>query len=164
MYFQVQSRCGIHAINNILGQPAAVTVQMAMGVAERLAEEEANFLGTKVPLNMLASKGGNELDVRVVFGILEDLGYTPEFVDNFGRSMRLASSAIYTGSAFVLNVDGHYVSYVLRNGTWWYHDSQHPSAVATCHAALLAHLSCGALSYGRNGKHGRRVIYFIKNL
>lgn len=61
---QVQSRCGLHAINNAmgspskcclnftfirgptdLGQPASVTVDMAATTAQRLRAEEASFLG-----------------------------------------------------------------------------------------------------------------------
>ena len=61
---QVQSRCGLHAINNAigspskccmnftftrgpadLGQPASVTVDMAATAAQRLRAEEASFLG-----------------------------------------------------------------------------------------------------------------------
>jgi len=50
--------------------------------------------------------------------LLQKRGYDPEYTRDFGRSMRLASSARHHGSVFIINWGSHYTAFVLRHGTW----------------------------------------------
>ena len=71
---QVDNRCGIHAINNALGDPLAVTAGDADRVAKVLEKKEAEFLQIKGWSPTLASPGGNFLDVVVVMELIRCLG------------------------------------------------------------------------------------------
>ena len=162
---QQESRCGIHVINNALGAPFQVTVQDAMRMSKILEKKEAEFLKMKEPMptRSFVQPGGNELDVSVVYGLLQSMGYNPEFTLGFSRSLRLSSTAVHDGSTFIINTNNHYVCFVLRKGVWWLHDSLKAHAEVTTHANLLLTLASDGVAHGPYGRHARKVIYFFNN-
>lgn len=58
---QTSFRCGIHAINNALGNPTAVTVFSAEEAGAVMAKKEAEFLKTANPVRPHVLPGGNML-------------------------------------------------------------------------------------------------------
>jgi len=57
---QVESRCGLHAINNAYGEPRAATPRDAEHAAQTIARAEANIIDDdENPIQPLALAGGN---------------------------------------------------------------------------------------------------------
>jgi len=111
-------------------------------------------------VHQLTHTPSRRIDVDVLIALIRRRGGNAWTVPDFATSLRLASTVEYSGSVFIVNAGSHYTTFVLRNGTWWFHDSMLPRPVPVTHRLLIDTLAGMGLSHDTGKKHERRVVFF----
>ena len=130
VYFEKQDgyRCGVHAVNNLLGYRAYTSRQMDM-IAERLRREVNHYVATQQSdLDFVSSKG--EYEINTLIRSLQNLGLKVEHLNNHKPSVPLVRDFVGHPNVigFLLNYkladDSRHWSAIRRNDDrWFYMDS-----------------------------------------